>query len=260
MIKALFFDVDGTLVSFNTHKVPESTIEALREAHKRGVKLFTATGRPRQLLNNITEVEDIMDGFILATGAQCVYGDKVVRQDLIPTHEAEAIVDFCNRLSVPAVVVGTKDLQIINRNDSVNHVFYDMLKVTYNKFDVPVEEVIKQGILQITPFLTEDQEHTILPHVPGTTSARWYPAFCDLTSATADKANGIRAIAEHLGININETMAFGDGGNDLTMLRAAGVGVAMGNALDEVKAHADYITSSVDENGITNALKHFEII
>ena len=50
MIKALFFDVDGTLVSFNTHKVPESTIEALREAHKRGVKLFTATGRPRQLL------------------------------------------------------------------------------------------------------------------------------------------------------------------------------------------------------------------
>ena len=98
MIKALFFDVDGTLVSFNTHKVPESTIEALREAHKRGVKLFTATGRPRQLLNNITEVEDIMDGFILATGAQCVYGDKVVRQDLIPTHEAEAIVDFCNRL------------------------------------------------------------------------------------------------------------------------------------------------------------------
>ena len=59
---------------------------------------------------------------------------------------------------------------------------------------------------------------------------------------------------------ISETMAFGDGGNDLTMLRAAGVGVAMGNALDEVKAHADYITSSVDEDGITNALKHFEII
>ena len=108
MIKALFFDVDGTLVSFNTHKVPESTIEALREAHKRGVKLFTSTGRPHQLLNNITEVEDIMDGFILATGAQCVYGDKVVRQDLIPTHEAEAIVDFCNRLDVPAVIVAQR--------------------------------------------------------------------------------------------------------------------------------------------------------
>lgn len=260
MIKALFFDVDGTLVSFNTHKVPESTIEALREAHKRGVKLFTATGRPRQLLNNITEVEDIMDGFILATGAQCVYGDKVVRQDLIPTHEAEAIVDFCNRLSVPAVVVGTKDLQIINRNDSVNHVFYDMLKVTYDKFDVPLEEVMKQGVLQITPFLDEEHERELLPLVPNSTAARWYPAFCDFTSAKADKANGIRAIAEHMGIDISETMAFGDGGNDLTMLRAAGIGVAMGNALDTVKAHADYITSSVDEDGIANALKHFNVI
>lgn len=66
MIKAMFFDVDGTLVSFNTHRIPESTIQALHEAHDRGVKIFTATGRPRQLLNNIREVEQIMDGYILA--------------------------------------------------------------------------------------------------------------------------------------------------------------------------------------------------
>ena len=55
-------------------------------------------------------------------------------------------------------------------------------------------------------------------------------------------------------------MAFGDGGNDMTMLRAAGTSVAMGNALDKVKAHADYVTTSVDEDGIRNALKHFGII
>ena len=48
MIKAMFFDVDGTLVSFNTHRIPESTIQALQEAHDRGVKICTATGRPRQ--------------------------------------------------------------------------------------------------------------------------------------------------------------------------------------------------------------------
>lgn len=84
MIKAMFFDVDGTLVSFNTHHIPESTIQALHEAHDRGVKIFTATGRPRQLLNNIREVEQIMDGYILATGALCTYGDHTVREDLIP--------------------------------------------------------------------------------------------------------------------------------------------------------------------------------
>ena len=79
MIKALFFDVDGTLVSFNTHTIPTSTVDALKEAKKRGVKLFIATGRPIQLLNNIPEVEHIMDGYILATGALCTYEDKVVR-------------------------------------------------------------------------------------------------------------------------------------------------------------------------------------
>ena len=260
MVKALFFDVDGTLVSFNTHHIPQSTVDALREAHEQGVKLFTATGRPRQLLNNIPEVEELMDGFILATGAHCVYGNRVVRQDLIPRNEVEAIIEFCNERQLPAVVVGTEDIQIVNRNDSVNHVFYDMLKVTYDKFDVPLEEVVKQGVLQITPFLNADEERTILPHLPGCTSARWYPLFCDVTSASADKANGIKAIADYMGIDVSETMAFGDGGNDMSMLRAAGVGVAMGNALDEVKAHADYVTSSVDDDGILKALKHFNVI
>ena len=249
MIKAMFFDVDGTLVSFNTHHIPESTIQALHEAHDRGVKIFTATGRPRQLLNNIREVEQIMDGYILATGALCTYGD-----------EAHAVVDFCIERNLPAVVVGKKDIQIVNRNDLVNHVFYDMLKIDYDKFDVPVDDVIRQGILQITPFLTEDEERSILPDLPGCTSARWYPAFCDITSAAADKANGIRAIAQYMGLDISETMAFGDGGNDMSMLSAAGVGVAMGNALDKVKAEADYVTTSVDDDGIRNALLHFGVI
>lgn len=67
-------------------------------------------------------------------------------------------------------------------------------------------------------------------------------------------------MADYLGFDISETMAFGDGGNDRPMLCAAGIGVAMGNAVDEVKAHADYVTSTVDEDGVWNALRHFDII
>ena len=59
---------------------------------------------------------------------------------------------------------------------------------------------------------------------------------------------------------ISETMAFGDGGNDISMLLKAGVGVAMGNANDNVKAMANYVTSSADDGGIYKALKHFEVI
>ena len=62
------------------------------------------------------------------------------------------------------------------------------------------------------------------------------------------------------GIRLEETMAFGDGGNDISMLRHAGIGVAMGNAKDDVKVIADYVTASVDDNGIADALKHFGIL
>ena len=112
MIKALFFDVDGTLVSFKTHKIPERTIQALQMAHDKGWKIFTATGRPRQLLNNIPEVEHLMDGYILATGALCIYGETVVREDLISHEEVLVLVDHCRRHNISSVVVGKKGYSV----------------------------------------------------------------------------------------------------------------------------------------------------
>jgi hydroxymethylpyrimidine pyrophosphatase-like HAD family hydrolase len=67
-------------------------------------------------------------------------------------------------------------------------------------------------------------------------------------------------MAKHFGLNPDHTMAFGDGGNDSTMVRRAGIGVAMGNAIDELKAEADYITASVDDEGVRKALQHFGLI
>jgi hydroxymethylpyrimidine pyrophosphatase-like HAD family hydrolase len=74
------------------------------------------------------------------------------------------------------------------------------------------------------------------------------------------KQKGIDEIIRHFGFLREETMAFGDGGNDISMLRHAATGVAMGQACDEVKRFADYVTDSVDDNGIRNAMKYFRII
>ena len=73
----------------------------------------------------------------------------------------------------------------------------------------------------------------------------------------ASVGNGLLAIAAHQGIRIEETMALGDGGNDIPIVERAGIGVAMGNANDSLKAIADYVTDSVDENGVYHALKHW---
>lgn len=74
------------------------------------------------------------------------------------------------------------------------------------------------------------------------------------------KAEGIDRMLARFGIGLDETMAFGDGGNDIPMLRHVGTSVAMGNAAPEVKQAADYVTTSVDDHGIARALRHFGLI
>ena len=86
MTKALFFDIDGTLVSFETHRIPSSTIEALEAAHAKGLKIFIATGRPKAIINNLSELQDrnLIDGYITMNGAYCFVGEQVIYKSAIP--------------------------------------------------------------------------------------------------------------------------------------------------------------------------------
>ena len=114
-------------------------------------------------------------------------------------------------------------------------------------------------LLQFSPFFSAEYEKEFLKMVPGCVSGRWHPEFTDVTARGADKGRALQLMAAHEGFDPEFTVAFGDGGNDLSMILQAGIGVAMGNATPELKQHADYITTSVDEDGILNALKHFNL-
>ena len=91
-------------------------------------------------------------------------------------------------------------------------------------------------------------------------TTRWHPEFTDIVPENISKAEGISRVIAGYGIGREEVMAFGDGGNDVEMIEYAGIGVAMGNALPDVRKHADYVTSTVDEDGIVAALRHFRIL
>ncbi|GHT67574.1 hypothetical protein AGMMS50239_30990 [Bacteroidia bacterium] len=141
----------------------------------------------------------------------------------------------------------------------LRQIFYESLHVD----EVPVtsfEEATQEDILQMTSFFNEQEEKAIQPYLPHCEIARWHPAFTDITAKGNTKQKGIDEIIRHFGFRLEETMAFGDGGNDISMLRHAAISVAMGQAAEEVKQSADYVTTSVDDDGIWKAMKYFEII
>ena len=261
MTKALFFDIDGTLVSFQTHTIPASTIEALTLAHQKGIQIFIATGRPTLIINNLYELQSrgLIDGYITMNGGYCYVGDKIVYKSTIPENDVQTIAHFCKANHFPCIFVGEHDASVCHPDDMLRYIFYTHLGV--EEFpEEDFEKAIQRDVYQITPFFNSEQEKELLKQVENCEFGRWHPAFVDITAKGNTKQNGIDKFMERFGFKLEETMAFGDGGNDIGMLRHAGIGVAMGNASEEVKNAANFVTRSVDNDGIYHALKYFNVI
>jgi len=260
MIRSLFFDIDGTLVSFKTHEVPASTIFALTQAKANGVKIFISTGRTKVIIDNLGAIEHLIDGYITTNGALCFIHDDIVCCNPIPQNDVQLLMNDAEQNDYSCIIVGEKDVAVYNPQPIVEKIFRGQLNVKNIDCTKPVDGILRQRILQMTPFFREEHEAEVMAKLSNCVSGRWHPEFTDITALEADKGKGLVAMAQYSGFNIAETMAFGDGGNDISIIRQAGIGVAMGNANESAKEAADYVTSSVDEDGIKNALVHFGII
>ncbi len=260
MIKAIFFDIDGTLVSFRTHAVPQSTLDALKLLREKGIKIFIATGRPELLMKHAVGHLDF-DGYITLNGAYCFTADhKDIYKGTIPHDDIERLITYQgDHPDTPFVFVHDDRWFITGINDAVREVAR-LIEISIPPVK-PVEEARGKEILQIMGYFKQDEDLEVfrktLTHCEP---MRWHPSFTDIIARGNSKSHGIDEVIRYYGIDLNETMAFGDGGNDIPMLQHVGLGVAMGNASPEIQASAKYVTTSVDEDGIWNALKHFGII
>ena len=257
---ALFLDIDGTLVSFLTHEIPPSTILALTQAKANGHRVYIATGRPPVIITNLGAIEHLIDGFVTTNGALCFVGDEVISCLPIPRQDVLACVEDAQEKQYSLIVVGKRDVAVLDPTGDVDRIFRQMLAVKNLDKAVPLEDVLRQDILQLTPFVDADYEPELMAHMPQCISGRWHPEFTDITANGADKGKGILTIARREGLDPRQTIAFGDGGNDTSMILQAGIGIAMGNAIDALKEQADYVTTTVDDNGILNALRHYGIV
>lgn len=257
MVKAIFFDIDGTLVSFETHTMPDSTRQALFKLREQGIKLFIATGRHKSMIEFMKQYF-VFDGYISLNGQYCYTTDTVVYKNSIDKADMAVFAKQAREKLYTCYFI-EEDRMYINQIDEV-------VKATSKHTDTELPQLwdgkgeLENDIFQVNVFLKKEEEHLIHDNMKNVTLTRWHKNFADVVPKGGSKQIGITHMLEHFGISRDETMAFGDGENDIEMLQFVKTGIAMGNASDEVKSHADYITAAVNEDGITKALQHFEVI
>ena len=258
-INTFFFYFDGTLQGFETHQISNSTKEALAILKAKNYQIFLATGR------NLTDLPEELiqlnfDGFINNNGGMCSDKNQIpFHVKYLPQHDVEALLAYEKEYPFAFSVMTEKGFSI-NRINSYVEKAFEFFGAKHPKL-IDYSETDWDKILQMNFFVNKGDEHFLMQNVmTNSESSRWMDYFADINPKGINKMKAIKEMAKKYQFNLDKTMAFGDGANDILMLKGCSIGVAMGNAKDEVKQVADYITTSADDDGIWNALKHFKLI
>ena len=261
MIKAVFFDVDGTLVSFKQKFVSDQVLEDLSALRERGIKIFLSTGRALQDLERTGMLRGArFDGYVTLNGQFCrdgggaVYRDRPI--DLSDMRGAYRVLR--DNPEIPALLQGNGESWLTQVNDRVREI-YEFLHTDLYPV-CPLDWMLEGKVYQFVPLVEAGEERLFLDVMPGCYHTRWHPKGVDIVPRDGGKGVGVRMTMERCGFARDEVMAFGDGENDMPMLEAAGLSVAMGNGDARVRAMADYVTGTVENDGVSQALRHFGLL
>ncbi len=256
MIKAAIFDVDGTLLSHKSKGVPLSAREALDKLKAAGVLCIVATGRQISEMEKLPIADIEFDGYITLNGQLLLDGKKnLISATPITGRVKEFLVECYAKHTFPALIVEERRAYLNFVNDHV--------RATQAAISSEIPELDSysgRDIYQFCAYLRPGEEYLVAPVAGACVMTRWNFGGLDIIAPGGGKVTGIKEYLERSGLKREEVIAFGDGENDIGMLRFAGIGVAMGNGEPEVKEAADYVTSDIDEDGIAKALRHFGLI
>lgn len=256
MVKIVFFDVDGTLLKLGCKELSKKTIFALNKLKENGIKIFMATGRPASIAPHFDEVE--FDGMLSFSGQLCTDENGVIYSNQMDPKDVLTFYENTKKMQIPMMAADHSICGMNYPKEPLNK-YFDMVNVDICVVD-DFDSFITHPIYQMVVAIPLDQEEKVLESTTNLQTARWCDMACDIIPKNGGKEIGIQKILEHYGYTREESMSFGDGGNDKTMLEYTGIGVAMGNAKQEIKDIADYITKSVEDDGIYHALKYFDLI
>jgi Cof subfamily protein (haloacid dehalogenase superfamily) len=256
MKKIVFFDIDGTLLDHDKN-LPLSTMRALKELKNNGVFVAIATGRAPFMFESLREELEI-DSFVSFNGQYVVFENQVIYQNPLDTNELSMFLKETRKNNHPLVFLTEKTMKASVEYHPFIEESLGTLKFPHPEEDVHFYE--SRHIYQSLVFCEEQKEQYYRSEYPGFSFVRWHPYSVDVLPSGGSKAEGIKKMIERLDFKLEDVFAFGDGLNDIEMLKAVGTGVAMGNGTDEAKRHANVITTDVDNNGIWNGLKELKLI
>lgn len=277
-MKVLFFDIDGTLLDFGKDLIASETLEAMHLAQKNGHKIVICSGRCVCQLPGILSQFDF-DGMVSSAGANVEYQGKSVfhrpigkeiMQKMLSFYEEnhipyllqandvilashESCMGFCRAM---ADFLGNGDEETLRRKFGIQLVEENFLEHLGDYADILTTAYVE------SPIGLRDVQQFFAPElvVTGSSINKTEDSAGEVTLAGINKATGMEALLSYLGLKREDSIAFGDGPNDLEMLSYAGIGVAMGNASEQVKQCADMITRSVAEDGVGYALRKLQLI
>lgn len=246
MIKIAFFDIDGTILRFGHKELSEKTVHTLASLKKNGILLCMATGRSYTVIPRFQGI--VFDVLLTFNGSYVRTKDAVIYRNPLDKDDKYRIIKNLKRMN-RAIAISNEYLIVTNGSDpdlEQYFAFANEKMIIADDFD----ELCKGDIYQIMCSCRKSEYETILKGTRNTQIAAWWDKAADIIPLTCGKGNAVQAVLNYYGIAKEEAIAFGDGNNDIEMLEAVGLGVAMGNANDEVKTRADIVCRSVEDEGV----------
>lgn len=244
-IKIIFFDIDGTLVKMGEKDLSDKTNELLRRLQDKGIRICIATGRSPAALPKLNVK---FDAYLLFTGSLCCTADSIIYNNPISPDSVKKVIENAAELGRPVSVATTKRLAANGWEEDLS-AYYELAHLKLTVAD-DFEEACQEGVYQIMLGGREWEHDAITKGVDGVKAVSSWHRAVDVIPADGGKGVGIQKILEYFGLTADQAMAFGDSSNDLDMLQTVGTGVAMGNATDRLKAVADDICLSAEEEGL----------
>lgn len=257
MEKQIFcFDVDNTIYSHDNFQISETVLECINCLKKQGKLIVLATGRDMSVNNSRIIAQTVQpDAIVHSNGLKVTINDQILYEHYFDKELLREILNFCQEHKIVMGFSSEQGHFFTSREEMKKYDKYHILKqkdrfYDYKELNFPVHA--------LTFFGTPDQIFEVKKAFPQVS----YFLFADGSGAdvmdvSRTKADGIACLLTHYGLTWQSVVAFGDSMNDIEMLRQAGHGIAMGNAISEVKEKADETTGTIQEEGVACALRKY---